>query len=66
MVMHRDNKSKQRVRPAGENVELTLSFSKKEYTLLRRVADKRKRSIRSMILKMFYDMDFKQEAKRWV
>lgn len=64
MVMHRDNKSKQRVRPTGENVEITLSFSKKEYAMLRRVADKRNRSIRSMMLKMFYDMDFKQEAKR--
>ena len=64
--MDNSNKSKQRVRPAGKNVEMTLSFSKKEYAMLRRVADKRKRSIRSMILKMFYDMDFKQEAKRWV
>lgn len=66
MVVHRNNNSKQRVRPAGENVELILSFSKAEYAMLRRVSDRRNRSIRSMLLKMFYDMDFKQEAKRWV
>ena len=64
--MDNSNKSKQRVRPTGENVEITLSFSKKEYAMLRRVADRRKRSIRSMILKMFYDMDFKQETKKQI
>ena len=66
MVMYKNNRSKQRVRPTGENVELTLSFSKPEYAMLRRVADRRRRSIRSMILKMFYDMDYRQEVKKWL
>lgn len=62
MKKQKYNNSKQRVRNTGENMEVTFSFSKAEYAMLRRVASKRRRSIRSMMLKMFYDMDFEQEV----
>ena len=60
------NNSKQKVRNTGENVEVTFSFSKAEYDMLKRVADERRRSIRSTMLTVFRNLDYKQEVKKWV
>ena len=60
------NKSKQRVRSIGENMEVTLSFSKAEYAMLRRVADRKRKSIRSTMLRMFYETDYRQEVEKWL
>lgn len=66
MKKQKYNNSKQRVRNTGENMEVTFSFSKAEYAMLKRVANRRRKSIRSTMLRMFYEMDYRQEAKRWV
>ena len=60
---HSKPNPKQRVNHVGENIEVTFSFSKEEYGMIKRVADRRKRSIRSAMLRMFYDLDFKQEKR---
>lgn len=54
---------KQHVDFSGSNVEITFSFSREEYSMLKRVADRKRRSIRSVMLRMFYDLDFKQEKR---
>lgn len=54
---------KQIVNSSGANVEITFSFSRDEYSMMKRVADRKRRSIRSVMLRMFYDLDFKQEQK---
>lgn len=60
---HAKPNPKQKVNKVGENVEVTFSFSKDEYNMIKRVADRRRRSIRSAMLRMFYDLDFKQEKR---
>lgn len=62
---HSKPNPKQQVKNVGENIEVTFSFSKEEYAMLKRVADRRKRSIRSAMLRMFYDLDFKQEKRAY-
>ena len=54
---------KQKVEWVGENVEVIFSFSKSEYAMMKRVADARRRSLRSCILRFFDDLDFKQTKK---
>lgn len=62
---HSKPNPKQKVEWVGENVEITFSFSKSEYAMMKRVADRRRRSLRSCILRFFYDLDFKQTKKGW-
>ena len=60
---HSKPNPKQKVEWVGENVEVTFSFSRSEYAMMKRVADVRRRSLRSCILRFFYDLDFKQTKK---
>ena len=62
---HSKPNPKQKVVWVGENVEVTFSFSKSEYMMMKRAADIRRRSLRSCILRFFYDLDFKQTKKGW-
>ena len=62
---HAKPNPKQKVEWVGENVEVTFSFSKSEYAMMKRVADARRRSLRSCTLRFFYDLDFKQTKKGW-
>lgn len=66
MANKKHSNPKQRVTHTGENIDITFSFSKDEYTMIKRVADRRKRSIRSVMLRMFYDLDFRQEKKEYL
>lgn len=63
---HSKPNPKQKVEHVGENIEMTFSFSKDEYAMIKRVADRRRRSIRSAMLRMFYDLDFKQEKREYL
>lgn len=63
---HSKPNPKQKVEHVGENIEVTFSFSKAEYAMIKRVADRRRRSIRSAMLRMFYDLDFKQEKREYL
>ena len=45
--------------------ELKMTFSDNEYVLLQRVANRRKSSIRSFLLRCAYDLDFKQEKREY-
>lgn len=42
---------------------ITLTYSDDEYTMIQRVASRRKSSIRSLLLRMCYDLDFKQQKR---
>lgn len=63
---HSKPNPKQKVDYSGENIEITFSFSRDEYSMMKRVADRKRRSIRSVMLRMFYDLDFKQEQKEGI
>lgn len=63
---HSKPNPKQKVVHTGENIDITFSFSKSEYAMIKRVADRRRRSIRSVMLRMFYDLDFKQEKREYL
>lgn len=43
--------------------EIKLTYSDEEYKMIQRVANRRKSSIRSLLLRMCYDLDFKQTKK---
>ena len=45
--------------------ELKMTFSDDEYALLQRVANRRRSSIRSFLLRCAYDLDFKQEKREY-
>ena len=45
--------------------ELKMTFSDAEYALLQRVANRRRSSIRSFLLRCAYDLDFKQEKREY-
>ena len=43
--------------------EIKLKYSDEEYKMIQRVANRRKCSIRSLLLRMCYDLDFKQTKR---
>ena len=45
--------------------KITLTYSDEEFAMIQRVANGRKSSIRSLLLRMCYDLDFKQQKKKY-
>lgn len=43
---------------------LELILSDDEYDMLQRVANKRKCSIRALVLRMFYEVDYRQQKRK--
>ena len=44
-------------------IEITLKFGDKEYAMIKRVANRRRSSIRSLLLRVCYDLDYQDEKK---
>ena len=44
--------------------EITLKYSDKEYAMIQRVAGRRKSSIRSLLLRICYELEYEDEKKR--
>lgn len=45
--------------------KITLAYSDEEFAIIQRVANRRKSSIRSLLLRMCYDLDFKQKKREY-
>lgn len=45
--------------------KITLTYSDEEFAMIQRVANRRKSSIRSLLLRMCYDLDFKQQKRKY-
>lgn len=43
--------------------EIVLRFSDKEYAMIQAVANRRRSSIRSLLLRVCYDLDYQDEKK---
>lgn len=43
--------------------EITLKFTDKEYAMIQAVAGRRRSSIRSLLLRVCYDLDYQDEKK---
>ena len=43
--------------------EITLKYSGKEYAMIQRVANRRRSSIRSLLLRVCYELDYEDEKK---
>lgn len=43
--------------------EIKLTYSDDEFAMIQRVANRRKSSIRSLLLRMCYEMDFKHQKR---
>lgn len=44
--------------------EITLKFSDEEYTMIQRVAGRRKRSVRSLLLRICRQLDYEDKKRR--
>ena len=45
--------------------EIKLTYSDDEFAMIQRVANRRKGSVRSLLLRMCYDLDFKQQKREY-
>lgn len=45
--------------------EIKLTYSDDEFAMIQRVANRRKSSVRSLLLRMCYDLDFKQQKREY-
>lgn len=45
--------------------KITLTYSDEEFAVIQRAANRRKSSIRSLLLRMCYDLDFKQKKREY-
>ena len=43
--------------------EITLKFSEKEFAMIQSVANRRKSSIRSLLLRIYYELEHQDEKK---
>lgn len=45
--------------------KLTIMVDDDQYDMIMRTCNKRKKSFRSLVLRMFYDLDFKDQKRKY-